>query len=116
MTYDYNYAKFSGIKVKLLGYVLSALTAFFIAVGVRTIGVLLISALVIFPSVISSQFTRSFMKTLIYGTIASIVVTILGIFIAHPLVIPAGATIVIVYSILLVAILIIKNIRRGNQL
>ena len=113
MTYDYEYAKFSGIKVQLLGYILSALTAFFIAVGVRTIGVLLISAFVIFPSVISSQFTKSFMYTLLFGLLSSIVVTILGIFIAHPFGIPAGSTIVIVYTVLLVAIIAFKQIIRG---
>ncbi|MGE4320857.1 MAG: metal ABC transporter permease [Acholeplasmataceae bacterium] len=115
MTYDYNYAKFSRIKVRLLGYILSALTAFFIAVGVRTIGVLLISAFVIFPSVISSQLTKSFMMTLITGTIASVVVTILGIFIAHPYGIPAGSTIVVVYSILLVLVLLLKPLIRGKN-
>ncbi|MFA6801138.1 MAG: metal ABC transporter permease [Acholeplasmataceae bacterium] len=115
MTYDNDYAKFSGIKVTLLGYLLSALTAFFIAVGVRTIGVLLISALVIFPSVISSQFTKSFMMTLIYGTVASVIVTISGIFIAHPLNVPAGSTIVIVYSIILGLILIFKKVLRGEK-
>jgi zinc transport system permease protein len=111
MTYDYNYAKFSGIKVQILGYALSALTAFFIAIGVRTIGVLLISAFVIFPAVISSQFTKSFSMTLISGLITSVIVTISGIYVAHPLGIPVGSTIVVLYSILIGVIIVIKRIR-----
>ncbi len=115
MTYDYDYAKFSGIKVNILGYVLSALTAFFIAIGVRTIGVLLISAFVIFPSVISSQFTKSFKMTLVYGVITSIIVTILGIFIAHPFGIPVGPTIVIVYTFILAIIFLFKKVLGGSN-
>lgn len=113
MTYDYDYAKFSKIKVQLLGYALSALTAFFIAIGVKTIGVLLISAFVIFPSVISSQFAKSFMMTLIIGVITSMIITVSGIFIAHPLEIPVGSTIVVLYSLVLVIMIVYKRIIRG---
>jgi len=51
VTYDQDYARFSKIKVAWLNYALAALTAFFIVTGVRTIGVLMISALTIFPSI-----------------------------------------------------------------
>jgi zinc transport system permease protein len=112
MTYDENYAKFSKIKTTLLGYTLSALTAFFIVIGVRTIGTLLISALVIFPSIISSQWTKSFRNTLIIGIISSFVVVISGIFIAHPLEVPVGSTIVILYAAILSILLVLKTILR----
>ncbi len=112
MTYDESYAKFSKVKTNILGYALSALTAFFIVIGVRTIGTLLISALVIFPSVISSQFTKSFKNTLFFGIISSFVVVVSGIFIAHPLEIPVGSTIVVIYAILLLVMLVIKSILR----
>lgn len=115
ITYDYDYAKFSGVKVKVLGYLLSALTAFFIAIGVKTIGILLISAFVIFPAVISSQFTKSFILTLVLGIITSVIVTIFGIFIAHPFDIPAGSTIVVLYSFILSVIMISKKYLRGGQ-
>lgn len=112
MTYDLNYAKFSKIRTNILGYGLSILTAFFIVIGVRTIGTLLISALVVFPSIISSQWTKSFKMTLIFGVISSFVIVIMGIFIAHPLEIPVGSTIVVLYTILLVILLITKKILR----
>ncbi|MBU1093387.1 MAG: metal ABC transporter permease [Firmicutes bacterium] len=112
MTYDENYAKFSKIKTALLGYILAGLTAFFIVIGVRTIGTLLISALVIFPSVISSQLTKSFKDTLWLGIGASFIIVILGVFIAHPLEIPVGSTIVVIYSFLLLILLLTKSILR----
>lgn len=112
MTYDLNYAKFSKVKTNLLGYGLAILTAFFIVIGVRTIGTLLISALVVFPSIISSQWTKSFKMTLIFGMISSFIIVVLGIFIAHPLEIPVGSTIVVIYTILLIILLIIKKVLR----
>jgi len=112
MTYDENYAKFSHVNVKLYGYLLAALTAFFIVIGVRTIGTLLISALVIFPSVISSQLTKSFKNTLLFGVISSVVIVILGIFVAHPLEIPVGSTIVVIYALMLLSILLFKSVVR----
>lgn len=110
MTYDMDYAKFSKIKTHMLGYLLSGLTAFFIVVGVRTIGTLLISALVVFPSVISSQLTRSFKNTLLFGIVSSLIIVFLGIFIAHPLAIPVGSTIVVMYALLLLFIFIFKKV------
>ncbi len=112
MTYDFDYAKFSKIKVNLLGYALSALTAFFIVVGVRTIGTLLISAFVIFPSIIASQFTKSFKLTLVTGILLSLVITVVGIFLSHPLAIPVGSAIVVIDAIVLLFAILIKNILR----
>ncbi len=112
ITYDLNYAKFSKINTNLLGYGLSILTAFFIVIGVRTIGTLLISALVVFPSIISSQWTKSFKMTLWFGVVSSFVIVILGIFVAHPLEIPVGSTIVVLYTILLIVLLVLKKLVR----
>lgn len=112
MTYDINYAKFSKINVQLLGYLLSGLTAFFIVIGVRTIGTLLISALVVFPSVIASQMAKSFKNTLFIGVISSFLIVILGIFIAHPLEIPVGSTIVVIYALILMVLLMTKPLWR----
>jgi zinc transport system permease protein len=114
MTYDLNYAKFAKVRVQLLGYVLAALTAFFIVIGVRTIGTLLISALVVFPSIISSQWTKSFKNTLILGIVSSFLIVLMGIFIAHPLEIPVGSTIVVLYAIVLLLSIIIKPLWRKN--
>ena len=112
MTYDQNYAKFSKIKVNLLGYALAALTSFFIVIGVRTIGTLLISALVIFPSIIASQWTKSFKNTLLLGIYSSLIIVIAGIFTAHPLEIPVGSTIVLLYAIVLGVSLVLKSLLR----
>ncbi len=100
-TYDQTYAAFSKIKVQLLKYALSALTAVFVVLGVRAIGALLISAFVIFPTLIARQLSRSFNQTLVIGIVASLVSVMLGIFISYHLTLPTGPSIIIVFSALL---------------
>ena len=113
ITYDPDYAKFSKVKVNLLNYSLAALTALFIVIGVRTIGVLLISALTIFPAVLASSWSKSFRNTITIGTLSSLVIVTLGILVAHPLGLPVGATIVVIYAITLLLSSLIKLITRS---
>jgi zinc transport system permease protein len=115
MTYDEDFARFSGIRVTRLSYVLSALTALFIVVGVRTIGILLITALVIFPSEVSGLWTRRFGSALALGTVTSVLIVPAGVIIAHPLGIPAGSTIVVLYALTLMVSLLATSVNRRQS-
>ncbi len=113
MTYDPEYAKFTGVRTNLLRYGLSILTAVFVVVGVKTVGILLISAYTVFPSLIAGQFSRSFKYTLFGGVITAVISTFIGITISYHLDIPPGSTIVVVYSFgLVLAYALKKTLRR----
>ena len=112
MTYDKDYAKFLGIKTSHLRYSLAALTAIFVVVGVRTVGVLLISAYTVFPGLISYQLSKSFKYTLVNGIIVAIFTIFLGITISYHLNWPTGSTIVILYTINLVFSFTINKVLR----
>lgn len=113
-SYDSTFAKFSKVKNNLLKYLLSALVATFIVIGVRTIGMLLISSFIIFPSLIAAQVSNSFKQNIFIGTIVAFVVITIGMFASFELDLPTGSTIVVVYSItLLLAILYRKFLRRS---
>ncbi len=101
-TFDPTYAKFSGINTRFLKYALSALTAIFVVVGVRAIGALLISAFILFPTLIARQITRSFNTTLYTGIIFSLVGTFLGIVFSYHLALPTGPTIIMVFTSFLI--------------
>lgn len=109
ISYDTTYAKFSKVKYSLLKYTLSALTAVFIVLGVRTIGMLLISSFIIFPALIGSQVARSFKQTILISSLSAIVVIILGAFISFGLDLPFGSTIVVVYGVVLFVLIIIRK-------
>lgn len=101
MTYDLEYAKFSKKPTKLLRYTLSAITALFVVVGVRTVGTLLIAAFTVFPALIASQITIGFKRALFYGILASAISMVLGIVISYYLNMPTGSTVVLLYAMAL---------------
>ncbi|NLK12215.1 MAG: metal ABC transporter permease [Candidatus Phytoplasma sp.] len=114
MTHDAKYAKFKKVPVTFLSYTLSILTAILISIGVRTIGTLLISSFVIFPSILGMQFKKGFLYTLVSGLVMSVVAVVFGISFAHFLEIPAGSTIVVVYAIILLILLLFRNVIKGG--
>lgn len=109
-TFDVTYARFAGINTKFLKYALSALTSIFVVVGVRAIGALLISAFILFPTLITRQLTKSFNMTLWGGVLFSIIATFLGITISYHLTLPTGPAIIMVFSTFLVVTFIIRII------
>ena len=99
MTYDENYALFLKVNVPLIRYLLAVLTSLFIVIGVRSIGVLLITSLIIFPAAIASKISNTFKYTLLLGVIIATLSAVIGILISHPLNIPASASIILIYTI-----------------
>ncbi|VEU83260.1 metal ABC transporter permease [Acholeplasma hippikon] len=114
LTFDFDYSKFMKVKSNLLSYVLAAITGLFVVIGVRSIGVLLISSLLIFPVLTANLFAKSFKSLFLNGSIISSAVILVGIFSAHVLNLPAGSVIVIVYAIVFIACNMILKIR-GNK-
>lgn len=106
-SYDTTYAKFSNINDQFLKYILSALTATFTVLGVRTVGMLLISSFIIFPSLIASQFAKSFKQNVLLSVLISFLVvgiSMIGNFtlsIYRIVDLPTGSTIVVLYFIVL---------------
>lgn len=117
-SYDPTYAKFSGVNYKLLKYLLSALTATFIVLGVRTVGMLLISSFIIFPSIIASQLAKGFRQNVWLSVIISFIVVTVAMIssfmlsISNVLDLPTGPSIVILYSLVLLGTILYKKIRR----
>lgn len=101
-TFDPTYAKFNKVNTKLLKYALSALTAVFVVVGVRAIGALLISAFILFPTLIARQITKSFSSALYTGVIFALAATFLGIAISFYAKLPTGPTIIMTFSAFLI--------------
>lgn len=98
LTFDLKYAKFKKIKDTFLSYTLAVLTAVLITIGVKTIGTLLIASFVIFPVLVGKEFNKGFKITHLIGVISSIVSVLIGIILAHIIDIPAGSSIVLVYT------------------
>lgn len=99
-TFDEEAAKASGLNTALLNTVLVVLTAFTVVLAIRTVGALLIGALMTIPVVAAKQISASFKQSLFFAVIFSLISMISGLFIAYFLDLPAGGTVVIIALIL----------------
>lgn len=102
ITFDEKFAKASGINVTLYQFLISLLTAFIVVIGMRMMGTLLISSLIVFPAIIARKITTSFKDLVIKSGIISVISFILGMLLSFFLNMPTGAAIVAVYILLLI--------------
>ena len=100
ITFDEKYAKACGIQVKLYQFLIALITALVVVVGMRMMGTLLISSLIVFPAVIAKKLSNSFKGLVISSVIISIVCFLVGMFASYYLNLPTGAGIVLIYIIL----------------
>ena len=114
MTYDLDYAKVSGRKTKRLNQLLSILTAITIVLGIRVVGTMLISSLIIFPTVSALRLSKGFKSTIIWAVIIAIISVMSGILISVTLDFPTGSSIVLINALLFGLISLITMVKGVN--
>lgn len=95
ITFDENFAKATGLKVEVYKTVLSILTALTIVIGMRIMGTLLISSLIIFPALSAMRITKKFKRVMIISVIISLICFFAGLVASYLIEIPTGASIVV---------------------
>ena len=96
VSYDEDFARAAGIPVRFYNLLVSVLAAVTVSVAMRTVGLLLVSALMIIPVATSQQFARGFRVTMIGAMGAGLVASLAGVIVSAFLDLPPGATIVLV--------------------
>ena len=95
VTFDEDFAKASGLNTGLYNTMTALLTGLTIAVGMRLMGAMLISGLLIFPALTSMRCFTSFRSVVISAAFVSITSFIIGLLLSYIFSIPAGASIVL---------------------
>lgn len=95
MTFDRESAKASGVKVDRLDTLLTVLTAVTVVLGMKVVGILLVSALVVIPAAAGLQLASSFKQAISLSTCISIASVVLGLILAFLLDLPASGSIVL---------------------
>jgi zinc transport system permease protein len=102
-TFDESFARSTGVNTKAFNMLLSVMTAVTIVVGMKLIGSIMISAVIVIPAITAMRITKKFKTVVILSAVISVVCYLLGFLFAVTFVItsgndtvmlPVGATIV----------------------
>ena len=96
VTFDESFAKATGTRAGIYNMVIALLTALTIVVGMKMMGSLLISSLIIFPAITSMRIFRTFRSVIISSAVISAISFTIGLIISYQFSTPTGASIVIV--------------------
>jgi len=110
ITFDEKFAKSIGINTNFYNIIFSILCSLTVVLGMRLLGSLLISSLIIFPALISMNICKNFKNVVILSAFTSIICFILGITISFSISTPTGATVVLVNLALLIITIIVNKI------
>ena len=95
VTFDETFARATGEKAEAYNMLLACLTALTIVLGMRVMGAMLISSLIIFPALTAMRVCRSFRSVTISAAVISVVCFLLGLCASYLLDTPTGATVVV---------------------
>ena len=109
IAYDEEVAKVSGIKVKMLNFLLVTVVAIIIALSIRVVGSLLIGALMVIPTVSALQYRVGFLHTVLSSLFFALISVIAGITLSFYFSLPSGATIVLCVLVIFIVSLIVNK-------
>jgi zinc transport system permease protein len=112
-TFDETQARAAGIRTWVYDYLLSGLAGITVVIAIPVVGVLLMSALLVLPALISTQVTKSFRQTVMFSPIVGVITVVLGIIVAVVIDAAPGGTIVLTGLAILGAVFVAKRIQKG---
>lgn len=111
VTFDESFAKATGVHTQLFNMLFATLTAITIVIGMRIMGTLLISSIIIFPALSSMQVFRKFKKVIISSALISIISFLIAFFIFTDY--PFGASVVVVNLVVFIIFVIAGKLVRS---
>ena len=112
VTFDETFARATGLNAKLYNTVIAVLTALIIVVGMRMMGSLLISSLVVFPAVTSMRTCITFRSVMICSAVVSTICLVTGLVISYLYAAPTGASIVLCN---IAAFILFAAVQKGRE-
>jgi len=111
VTFDETFARATGEKVEAYHLLLACLTALTIVLGMRVMGAMLISSLIIFPALTAMRVCRSFRSVTICAAILSVVCFMAGLCASYLLDTPTGASVVVANIVAFLLFWLVGRIR-----
>ena len=112
LTFDETSAKVNGLPVHGLSLLLAVLTALTIALSMRIVGLLLVSAMMVIPVACALQTARSFAGTILQSIFYGIISVALGLSLSYYANLAPGGTIVLASTILFILSLLLGRTKK----
>ena len=96
ITFDETFARATGVRANLYNTLIAVLTAVTIVLGMRMMGAMLISSLIIFPALTSMRLFKSFRGVVLSSGVLGVVCFCIGMVMSYRFSTPAGASVVVV--------------------
>lgn len=92
ISFNRDIALVDGVRVRYLDYVFMLILALVVAISLRIVGVLLVTALMIVPAAAARNVSRSFREMTVVSTVIGFVAAIVGLILAYALNTASGPT------------------------
>ncbi|MFO7710878.1 MAG: metal ABC transporter permease [Candidatus Woesearchaeota archaeon] len=113
ISFDEEFSRIAGIPTRALYILLLCLVSLSIILLIKIVGIILVMALLTFPTVLSRQFINRLKPLMITSTIVAVTATLIGLLLSYFFDLPSGATIVLFLTALLLATKLM-TIRHAN--
>ena len=101
-TFDSELAQTDGVRVRLLEYILFALTALIVVVSAQVVGVVLMAAYLVIPAAAARLISRSLAGMTVRAVLIGLVSTVSGLLLSFWLDVPSGSVIILTQALLFV--------------
>ena len=115
VTFDESFAKATGTKANVYNMLIALLTAITIVLGMRMMGALLISSLIIFPSLTAMRLCKKFRSVTIWSAALAVICFFAGLFVSFVFSTPTGASVVIMNIVAFLICLVISKLKTHKQ-
>ena len=112
VTFDENFSKATGVKVGNYNTLISIFTAITVVIGIKMMGAMLISSLIIFPALTSMRIFKSFISVTICSAILAVINFTIGLICSYVFSIPAGASVVVVNLAVFIIFGVVSTVKK----
>ena len=113
VTFDESFSRATGIPTRAYNAALATLSSITVVLGMRMMGALLISSLIIFPVLTAMRIGKKYLSVTLLSAVVAIVGFILGMVVSYVYEAPSGASIVCVNIVLFILFAIAGAIRNA---
>lgn len=115
VTFDEDFAKATGTHSNFYNMMIAILTAVTVVLGMRMMGTLLISSLIVFPSLSAMRICRHYKSVIVCSVVISLFCFCVGLFVSYQYSTPTGASIVMCNILVFFVLLAVESIRSKKR-